>query len=101
MKSEIDLRVLKNAVNAVLDHLIEDVGLASVPIEDSEDFYWELEFAKAHDVSTKPLEIEMVGRLTDDAEFMASVSKGFGADSSYNLIHIAPLLRFIGEKVKN
>ena len=59
MKNEIDLRTLKNAVNTVLDHLIEDVGLTSVPIEESEDFYWECEFAKVHDVSTKPSELDV------------------------------------------
>jgi hypothetical protein len=43
MAEEIDLKALKNVVNAVLDHVIEDVGLEKVKIEDSEDFYWSCE----------------------------------------------------------
>lgn len=39
---------LKNAV-AVLDHLLEDVGLENVKIEESEDFYWSCEDPEPYD----------------------------------------------------
>jgi len=33
-KREINLKVLKSAVDAVLDHLVEDLGIENVAIED-------------------------------------------------------------------
>jgi hypothetical protein len=96
---EIDLRVLKNAVNAVLDHLLEDVGLEKVKIDDSEDFYWNCEPPEMYDSSKKPAELG-VGRLSDDLDFMKLIRRGESGDVSYNLVHVAPLLLYIAEKVK-
>ena len=96
---EIDLRVLKNAVNAVLDHLMEDVGLEKVKIDDKEDFYWNCEAPDMYDTSRKPIEVS-VGRLSDDVHFINLVKRGQSADISYNLVHVAPLLLYIAEKVK-
>ncbi len=38
--AEIDLKHLKMAVNAILDHLVEELGVGKVAIEEREDFYW-------------------------------------------------------------
>jgi hypothetical protein len=96
---EIDLRVLKNAVNAVLDHLLEDVGLEKVKIDDGEDFYWNCEPPEMYDRSKKPAELS-VARLSDDLDFMKLIRRGESGDVSYNLVHVAPLLLYIAEKVK-
>jgi len=39
--------------------------------------------------------------LSDDFDFIKSVHRGQSADVSYNLVHIAPLLRYIGETIKS
>jgi hypothetical protein len=98
-KSEIDLRTVKRAVNAVLDHLIEDLRLESVPIRDGEDLYWDCGAPEAYDVSKTPPDLT-VGKLSDDIHFIQSVHRGESADFAYNLVHVAPLLRYIGETVK-
>jgi len=97
--SRIDLRAVKQAVNAVLDHLIEDLRLESVPIKDGEDLYWDCSALEAYDVSKQPAELT-VGKLSDDIHFIRSVHRGESADVAYNLVHIAPLLRYIAETVK-
>ena len=97
--NEIELKQIKAAVNAVLDHLVEDVGIEKVPIEDADDLYWELPFAEAHDTSKKPSEPD-AGRLSDDVEFVNLIRRGQSFDAAYNLIHVAPLLRYVGEKIK-
>jgi hypothetical protein len=97
--TEIDLKVLKNAVDAVLDHLMEDVGLEKVKIDDGEDFYWDCEGPEKYDSLKKPADLS-VGRLSDDVDFMKLIRRGEGGDVSYNLVHVAPLLRYIAEKVK-
>jgi hypothetical protein len=99
MAEEIDLRTLKNAVNAVLDHLLEDVGLEKVKIEDSEDFYWNCEVPELYDSYKKPGDLS-VGRLSDDEHFVRLIRRGEAADISYNLVHVAPLLLYIAHKIK-
>lgn len=96
---DIDLKVLKNAVNAVLDHLIEDKVLERVSIAETEDFYWDYMVPEMYDTTKKPAELS-VGRLSDDADFVKLVYRGQSADISYNLVHIAPLLRYLAEKIK-
>jgi len=97
--AEIDVMVLKRAVNAVLDHLIEDLGLERVAIDDKEDFYWAFSAQEMYDTSKKPAELE-TGRLSDDMDFVRLIQRGQSGDISYNLVHVAPLLEYLGEKVK-
>src|SRR5580704_12637296 len=39
--TEIDLHAPKKAVNSILDHIIQDLGIDRVPIDQNEDYYWE------------------------------------------------------------
>jgi hypothetical protein len=96
---EIDLRSLQTAVNAVPDHLLEDVRIEKVAIESSEDFYWDCDAPERYDGSTKPTDLS-VGRLSDDLDFTKLIRRGEGGDISYNLVHVAPLLLYIAERVK-
>jgi hypothetical protein len=96
--AEIDVRTLKAAVDAVLDHLVEDLGVEHVQIEDTEDYYWDCGAADRRPES-KPADPE-IGRLSDDADFVKLIKRDESGAASYNLVHIAPLLRFIGEKIK-
>jgi hypothetical protein len=99
-KNEINLKILKQAVNSVLDHLIEDLNLEAVPIEDGKDFYWDCPAAQMYNLSIEPTELT-VGRLSDDAHFIRLIQRGQSGDISYNLVHVAPLLRYIAETVKS
>ena len=96
-ENEINLRALKLAVNSVLDHLIEDLGLENVHLD--RDYYWDIPAPEIYDPSTRPSELT-VGQLSDDVRFARLVGRGQGGDISYNLVHIAPLLRYIAETVK-
>lgn len=97
--AEINLRQIKTVVNTILDHLIEDLRMDSVPIDAAEDLYLEYPFPQAFDVSKRDADLD-VGRLKDDVELIQKVSRGRGGDVSYNLVHVAPLLRYIAEKVR-
>ena len=97
---EINVTTLKTAVNAILDHLIEDFGTQTVKIEENQDFYWHCPVAEVYDMSKPPSHPD-VGRLSDDFDFVTLVKRGQAGDISYNLVHIAPLLRYIGETVKS
>lgn len=94
----VDLRRLRNAVNGVLDHIVEDLGIEQVAVEQQHDFYW-LPALQRYDCSKSPAELD-VGRLSDDADFIELIRRGESADVAYNLVHIAPLLEYIAEKIK-
>ena len=97
--AEIDVRIIKDAVNAILDHLINDLGLDKIAIEDSSDHYWNCPASEIHDMSKKPVGLD-VGSLGDDVDFVKLIKRGQSGDVSYNLVHVAPLLRYIAEKIK-
>ncbi len=66
--AEIDLKALKNAVNAVLEHLIVDLGIDKVAIEERQDYYWSCPPVEMYNTSKKPSEW-WTGRLSDDMDF--------------------------------
>jgi hypothetical protein len=99
MSHQIDLRQLREAISAILDHVIEDLARETVEIEPGKDLYWHVPVAELHEMSRKPIGTD-VGRLSDDVDFMKLIQRGQSGDVSYNLVHIAPLLRYIGENVK-
>src|ERR1700742_1245823 len=86
---EIDVKVLKNAVNAILDHVIDDLEWTKVEIEESSDFYWHVPNSELYDMSKSPIG-PAVGRLSDDVDFLKLIAQGQSADAAYNLVHIAP-----------
>ena len=98
--TEINLKTLKFAVNSVLDHLMEDIGMESVPIDPDRDLYWDCPAPEMYDTSTRPTADHLtVGCLSDDMRFIMSVKRGESADASVNLVHVAPLLRYIADAV--
>jgi hypothetical protein len=97
---EIDVKSLRTAVNAILDHLVEDLGIEKIPIDNNEDFYWNCPVSEIHDMSKAPIGLD-VGSLRDDVDFVKLIRRGQSGDISYNLVHVAPLLRYIAEKVKS
>ena len=96
--AKINLPALKAAVNDILDHMVEDLQIESVAIEASEDYYWDCTAPDLYDASKQP---DLVcGRLSDDVDFCRLIKRAEAGAVSYNLVHIAPLLKYIGEKVK-
>jgi len=80
-KSEIDLKTLKLAVNAVLDHLMEDLKLEKVSIDPDDDFYWHCSAPGIYNASTTPTERDLtIGRLSDDMHFIRLVQRGQAGD---------------------
>lgn len=98
-KVEIDLNSLKTAVNAVLDHLVDDLAIRKVEIESSNDMYWHCPASELFDMSKKPVGLD-IGRLSDDLDSVNLIQRGQSGDVSHNLVHVAPLLRYLGEKIK-
>jgi len=99
MEHAIDVKGLKAAINAVLDHLIEDLGHEKIMIDESSDYCWHCPVTEVHDVSKSPAGLD-VGRLSDDADFVKLIKRGQSGDVSYNLVHVASLHRRENRKMK-
>jgi hypothetical protein len=74
--------------------------VVNVTIADEKGSYWDCLYREMHGVSMQPSDLT-VGQLSDDFDFVKLVRRGQRADISYNLVHIAPLLRYIGETIKS
>jgi hypothetical protein len=96
--AEIDVKHLRNAINAILDYIVEDLGLDKVPVE--EDGYWDIGQSALYDLSKDPNDFS-IGSLADDIGFSKLVQRGQSGDVPYNLVHIWPQLRYIAEKLKS
>ena len=98
MENEIDLRALKQVTNAILDHIINDLGIEKLAIKADQDFYWEVPSDQLHTVKKAQPQLD-IGRLTDDWEFLASILNDKNQAIALMLIHLAPLMRYLGEEV--
>ena len=97
-KVEINLAELKMAVDGLLDHIIKNLGVEKVTIEEKEDFYWDCPSPAMYDTSKKPSGELDVGRLSDDLGFLRQMLRDEGY-VGYMLVHAAPLLQYVAEKV--
>ena len=98
MAKVLNVEVLKTAVNAILDHILDDLSIREINIDDATDFYWDV----LSDALFKVKEDQptlAVGRLSDDWEFLEPVVSHRERAVSLMLIHAAPLLRYVGEKI--
>ena len=100
MSDQIDIRQLRDAINAIFEHLIHDLGRQTIEIEPGRDLYWHVPVSELYEMGKKPIGID-IGRLSDDVDFVKLVQRGQSGDVSYNLVHIAPLLRYIAEQIKS
>ena len=98
-KAHIDLKQLKLALDSVFEHLLEDLKLETVPIDEAQNLYWDCEPPELYDMSKTPVGLS-VGKLSDDVDFVKLIRRGQSGDISYNLVHVVPLLRHIAETVK-
>jgi hypothetical protein len=92
----INIPELRRIVNELLLHA-ERLAGQSVAIDS--DFYWDLPSPEMWDVSKDIPKVDQVGSLGDDLGFLRSMSEIEEHGPSLNLIHAAPLLRYLGEKV--
>lgn len=95
MACEINISELRFIVNALLDHIEIDLNTKIVSI-DSLD-YWDV--SNDERVLFKQPNGYVVGNLKDDLEFLYPLITGAANPVSLMLDHVAPLLRYIGQKV--
>jgi hypothetical protein len=92
---EIEVQQLQQIANRLFDHIIQNRGIRTVTLE--KDFYWDIPLDQLYDVETTP-ELVM-GSLNDDWEFVSDLLDKDSDPVSLSLTELAPLLRYLGEKI--
>lgn len=92
----INVPELRRIINELLTR-VEEMHGPNVPID--ADHYWDLPSPEMWDIPNPIVHVDHVGSLTDDLHFLRAMSDPRGEGPTLNLIHVAPLLRYIGEKV--
>jgi hypothetical protein len=98
--AEIDFNKSKEAVNGILDLLIERSKFKPYTINGQADNYWEVLGDDLFDMGNKPGQLG-VGSLSDDIDPLESYLQQLSSGSPpviYSLIHVVPILRFVAEQ---
>jgi hypothetical protein len=96
MAVEIKLSELRTVVNRILDHIEHDLGRASVKLD--QDSYWDVASKERYDFTKSPENFEH-GQLQDDWEFLSAILKDKDQAVALMFIHVAPVLRYLGEEI--
>ena len=92
----INIPELRAIVNDLLTRIEREAG-PNVPIDAA--FYWELPSPEMRDMSSRISTVDLVGSLIDDLHFLRAMENPLEVGPTSNLVHVAPLLQYLGEKV--
>ena len=92
----INVPELRKIVNELLTR-VEQIAGPNVAIDT--DHYWDLPSPEMWDLSAEIPKVDLVGSLADDLHFLRAMQDPREIGPTLNLIHVAPLLRYLGEKV--
>jgi hypothetical protein len=96
MDLEIDISQLREITNRIFDHIEKDLKITGVRID--KDYYWDIPDKDLYDPSKDPGKL-VFGQLYDDWSFLLPILSDKELAVSIMLIHVASLLRYIGNKV--
>ena len=95
--SAIKIEDLRRVINAILDHIKDDLEIEECQL--AENFYWDLAGDSLY-VVDKDAETPSIGSLQDDWDFLRPLlSQDRTQAVSLMLVHVAPLLRYLGHKI--
>jgi hypothetical protein len=90
-------RELKQVIDLIFEKILDDSQSSAVKILDDKDFYWDVSYADLFAV-TEPQPKLDIGRLSDDWDFLKPLLLDKQQAVRLMLMHVAPLLRYLGEK---
>ncbi|WP_407157123.1 hypothetical protein [Bradyrhizobium sp. STM 3557] len=96
MAVEVNVSELRIIVNRILDHVEHDLGVTNVTL--TQDEYWTISGNERFDLTRIP-DVNGVGKLCDDWEFLQPLLKDKDQAVALMLIHVAPILSWLGEEI--
>ncbi|PZQ74751.1 MAG: hypothetical protein DI563_11450 [Variovorax paradoxus] len=97
MAVEIKIADLRLVINRILNHIEHDLGRKEVVLD--EDDYWDVGTQERYDFTKSPAFLEL-GKLSDDWEFLSAILNDKDQAFALMLLHATPLIRRIGEQVR-
>lgn len=94
----INLRELQQLTNRLFDHVIKTRGVEMVELK--QDYYWNIPADQLYDVKNDVKQAD-VGSLYADWEFVQPLTDKETEPVALQFTEVAPLLRYIGEVVKD
>lgn len=92
----IEIEEIRTVLNSILNHISDDLNIKSITLD--EDYYWSVSSDSLFSSDKKPADFEL-GSLRDDWEFLREILHDKDQSAALMLVHAAPILRYIGEKV--
>jgi hypothetical protein len=94
----VNIPELRRIVDGLLAH-VEKVHGPEFQLEDN--YYWDLDGHVMYDIKNKIESVDEIGSLGGDWEFLLNMKENNIKEDgpSLMLVHAAPLLRYIGEKI--
>jgi len=89
---------VKQVIDAIFAHIIQDLHIENVAVPERDELYWDI-LLDSSNVADVPEPRIGVGKLSDDWEFLESILDDREQAVSLMLIHVAPLLRYVGTKI--
>jgi hypothetical protein len=93
----VEIEKLREIIESILNHISGDLGIAQVELD--EDFYWSVDSSFLYKANEKPSNFDL-GSLLDDWDFLSDLPNDKDQAVSLMLTHVAPLLRYVGEKIQ-
>ncbi|MCU7806283.1 MAG: hypothetical protein KZQ73_00190 [Candidatus Thiodiazotropha sp. (ex Semelilucina semeliformis)] len=92
---EVELQKLRQITEMIFDHIEKDLKIDRVSLD--QDYYWNIPSKVLHNMEATQI-VPDIGQLYDDLEFLENALSDKNQAVSLMFIHLAPLLRYIGEK---
>ena len=92
---EIEVKKIQFISNLIFNHLTEDLKISKISLD--KDYYWDICKEDIYDMSVDPSHFE-AGQLSDDLDFLSKIDSKEDA-VSIMFTHLAPILKYIGEKI--
>lgn len=92
---EINLVELKKVINRLLDHIIETRNVKVCELKTN--YYWNIQSPSIYSVENEPAELD-VGSLFDEWDMLSGLLDN-DQPVAYQLTELAPIIRYIGEKL--
>jgi hypothetical protein len=96
MVTRIKISDLRIVINLIFNHIEHDLKKENIFLE--EDDYWDIIIHERYDFRKIPENFEH-GQLSDDWHFLSSILNDKDQALDLMLMHVAPLLRYISDKV--
>ena len=96
MTLEIRIADLRLITDRIFDHIEKDLHVSAVEIK--QDYYWDLQDDNLYDPANEPTELGL-GQLYEDWQFLSAILVDKEQAVALMLLHLAPILRYVGSEI--